>query len=196
MRPNCFSVTFFVHVLVSSHIHDSGNLAESGITAIVHAASGSMYVPLNPCCTARNNCFPMSLSGPLFDPSLRSVGASVSNSIQVPSLPTITTLFSSDNFQLARAHGHSSVAIPFIGGQVAIASAVLPTLHLTHVRPSDFLAAHRHNFGNSGCDYRSSCNRQLHRHEHQVTLLLQSPTFTSLQFPYTFKCLHRSQELQ
>jgi O-acetyl-ADP-ribose deacetylase (regulator of RNase III) len=68
----------------SALITTSGALADTGITAIIHAASGSMC-----------------LSGALYDPTLFSVAASVRNSMH-----------------LARAHGHASVAIPFIGGQI------------------------------------------------------------------------------
>lgn len=68
----------------SAVLTGSGKLADSGITAVLHAATGSM-----------------TRGGPLFDPTLKSVAASVANSLA-----------------LARMSGHESVALPFIGGKI------------------------------------------------------------------------------
>ncbi len=67
----------------SAVLTNSGRLADSGITAIIHAATGAMK------------------NGPLLEPTLKSVAASVANALK-----------------LAQANGHKSVALPFIGGKI------------------------------------------------------------------------------
>jgi hypothetical protein len=94
--------------------------------------------------------------------------------------------------QLARAHGHASVAVPFIGGQVMYFPVTSPAFLILVLR-ADILAANWNDSRNFGGNYRAGCNAQLQRAQHQVPYQIFNCNTLTLQ-PFLFA--HRSSTQQ